>query len=1043
MPYAPVLDFKGEELAQAARGEYPASERLGIAEARWLLIRAPLPDAIRVEYWRAWVFITAASSVASILVIALVLSRRRLREQPFNHFIVGLVVPDLIFSFACIFTCAKHVGYGDMWDGHGHYWCDLQSGYTLFGAVGSMWVNVLITREVSRLAACTRDMVTFKPTPIREIWKGLCLLFSATALFSAFVVFTYRVFPSFPSRSHAVRGLNCMPVEYDLPSRAFFYGVTMNVALFLPLALIGWFALRIWADTVHDDALEQGRAQRRIGGDVARMISRVVAMRRRSHDVVASGEPQSTTHDAWPAAVPLTVSVQAVAALTAYFMRLLLVIGVMWSPFFLIWMVQVPYYMLGGHLTWFSGSWAHLQGLVSAIVYLRKNDMRDELQLIISGGAGGWRLWQSHDVAQPRGSAHSAARHKAPRGTADWDELERRWPTAVTEVLPAQNIAIATINASRSGGHGAAAGDDGPEVVSLAAQVLALARSTRDAIHSREQLPMVVVPWETWARAGRIPSHAEGLAEPVLADGQHVVFISHRWWRDDHPDDEHGTKYAFIAQGVRRIAQLHSLPLERMAIWLDFACIDQVDPELQNAGIASLISYAVRSSYVLVPVEPSEISHASLKAAAHPMDINNYGERAWCRCEIFVFLCLAEMCDVDTSVYAFGALPPVGERRDSQHAHVLGNGSVGVDTLLGAAHCAPSATSSDASPSESDVGDAGAAAGQARPFWRSARAVRAQSDAIELGAVAHSGDPATAALPSARATHQRPSIWPRRQGGAARTLPADAAVNWNGGRDVIFKALHEAGSRTGNSARARFKSTELPSNGLLTIESDREHIRELERDIRRSFVRFKLLREKVLSASPARGHGHAFRLDHAMVRNEDVQLICRDVLLEPYARTLGTLSLQGNQIGAHGAATLMRSLVCVPGTPSLTALELSRNVDLGLAGVQAIALALSHESCTLRRLLLDRCALEPPAGYALARGLMGTRTLELLDVSGNRLSDASVVSLHESSIAGGRARITLVIDGNPLSRAVFQMAEVGHLSAAGLHGHRSSKYTHT
>jgi hypothetical protein len=123
------------------------------------------------------------------------------------------------------------------------------------------------------------------------------------------------------------------------------------------------------------------------------------------------------------------------------------------------------------------------------------------------------------------------------------------------------------------------------------------------------------------------------------------------------------TKYQFVTQGVQRIARQNRLPLEAMAIWIDRACIDQTNLERQMGGISSLITYAARSVFVLVPVPPGADAFANLSAARHPMDLVNYGERAWCRCEIFVFLCIAEMCELEASVYGYTAIVHHHRRR--------------------------------------------------------------------------------------------------------------------------------------------------------------------------------------------------------------------------------------------------------------------------------------------------------------------------------------------------------------------------------------------
>ena len=49
--------------------------------------------------------------------------------------------------------------------------------------------------------------------------------------------------------------------------------------------------------------------------------------------------------------------------------------------------------------------------------------------------------------------------------------------------------------------------------------------------------------------------------------------------------------------------------------------------------------------------------------AKHPADLVNYGERAWCRLETYIFMCLSEMLMRPIHYYAYGkvsSLPCLG-----------------------------------------------------------------------------------------------------------------------------------------------------------------------------------------------------------------------------------------------------------------------------------------------------------------------------------------------------------------------------------------------
>ena len=78
-------------------------------------------------------------------------------------------------------------------------------------------------------------------------------------------------------------------------------------------------------------------------------------------------------------------------------------------------------------------------------------------------------------------------------------------------------------------------------------------------------------------------------------------------------------------------------------IWCDYACIEQDDAAKQALGIASLISYAARSDLIITPVQTEPTAMESFAKASHPTDLHNYGERAWCRLETYMFMCVGEI----------------------------------------------------------------------------------------------------------------------------------------------------------------------------------------------------------------------------------------------------------------------------------------------------------------------------------------------------------------------------------------------------------------
>ena len=70
-----------------------------------------------IIYWTAWVYITFFSSCCSLFVIAFVCSSRRLMANYQNRFIVGLAIPDMVFSGLCGITCFNNMNNGIFFGG--------------------------------------------------------------------------------------------------------------------------------------------------------------------------------------------------------------------------------------------------------------------------------------------------------------------------------------------------------------------------------------------------------------------------------------------------------------------------------------------------------------------------------------------------------------------------------------------------------------------------------------------------------------------------------------------------------------------------------------------------------------------------------------------------------------------------------------------------------------------------------------------------------------------------------------------------------------
>jgi len=184
-------------------------------------------------------------------------------------------------------------------------------------------------------------------------------------------------------------------------------------------------------------------------------------------------------------------------------------------------------------------------------------------------------------------------------------------------------------------------------------QVKALRSRLRSSIVETGRLPMVVVPFADFIAAGEIPRSSRGLARQA-ANNEIVVFVSHRWWGGSLPDDEERHKHAIIVRGILALTRKLGIDSKLIAVWVDYACIDQDDPQLQMLGVQSLVHWAMLSDFLLIPSFPRKEDSHAFRHAVLPTQLLNYGERAWCRLEAYIFLCVSEAEGKPLRCFGFG-----------------------------------------------------------------------------------------------------------------------------------------------------------------------------------------------------------------------------------------------------------------------------------------------------------------------------------------------------------------------------------------------------
>lgn len=169
----------------------------------------------------------------------------------------------------------------------------------------------------------------------------------------------------------------------------------------------------------------------------------------------------------------------------------------------------------------------------------------------------------------------------------------------------------------------------------------------------KEVTPMMVMEMKTFLDQKTVPRSSDLLTRH-LQKSDYVIFVSHRWWSAKSPDNGYGLKQGILSRAIEAVVKEGDLDPATVVVWMDYFSIDQDDKNLMTKGIQSLIAYSARAHVLLIPVHPDTKAVNAFIHAKHPTDLLNYGERAWCRLENYVFLCIAEMTGQEMNCFAYG-----------------------------------------------------------------------------------------------------------------------------------------------------------------------------------------------------------------------------------------------------------------------------------------------------------------------------------------------------------------------------------------------------
>lgn len=281
------------------------------------LISAPSWDQQELM-WMTWACLTVFCTV-TILIVFLAILNSPIRKKTFNVYLLCLMVPDMLFSALCCFTCLNNyrLGYYSSFT-----MCQFQAFYTTFSIASNGWLNAVICKQVHNMLVCVKTKNTYRPPPPRVVLGHAALVY----LWALFVASWHLIGVAlenvgvhfWPHQAVLITGGACLPMDVDTGSTIFFYCIFFPALLGIPIAFTFYLMFDIW----RNDLLPPKGKRRQ---------------------------------------------------LTVFFLRLIMVFLLMWVPAILL--IFIMGQLLGPWSKWVGGSWCHLQGAVSAVVSLYKPDV--------------------------------------------------------------------------------------------------------------------------------------------------------------------------------------------------------------------------------------------------------------------------------------------------------------------------------------------------------------------------------------------------------------------------------------------------------------------------------------------------------------------------------------------------------------------------------------------------------------------------------------------------------------------------------------------
>lgn len=264
-----ISDDPKELLRRHPLGTPPLRESmLSSSPSRLEKLSAAPSDEELQTMWTIWSAVFAVYSVIILVVFFGIVCSKRVRAQPFNHYLIYLMLPDILYTVVCTFQCGLLAILGGP---NTPFSCSLQSFYLIFGNGANSWMNAIIAYQLHRLLWTSQRGARYLPPTNRQIaFHAFCAY-----AFAAFIA-VLGILPIYdiPVQTTLFYGLGCVASSYDTMSSIFFWLFYYPAFALVPML----YLLYVTVDIYRNNLLPREGRRRQLSLYYVRMLVAVYVM---------------------------------------------------------------------------------------------------------------------------------------------------------------------------------------------------------------------------------------------------------------------------------------------------------------------------------------------------------------------------------------------------------------------------------------------------------------------------------------------------------------------------------------------------------------------------------------------------------------------------------------------------------------------------------------------------------------------------------------------------------------------------------------------